>query len=791
MDDGKNKIKISVRSLVEFIFRHGDLDSRLTSNVRALQGTKIHQKLQKQYNDEKLKNEEFKYNQEVVLKYEIDYREFKFLIEGRADGIIEKDGYTTVDEIKTVTKPVDKIDENYNIIHMAQVKLYAYIYAKKNDLDSIYVQLTYYNIDDGKIKFIKKKFYLKELSDFFMNVLDTYYKWAKFKMDWESTRNSSIEKLDFPFIKYRQGQRELAVAVYGTIRDGKRLFVQAPTGIGKTISTVFPAIKTIPMKMISKIFYLTAKTVTGIAAEDTVHRMMKNGLRLKTLTLTAKEKICFNEDINCNPEQCEFARGHYDRVNEAIFYTINNEDLIDREKVIYYSRKFNVCPFEFSLDLSLFCDFIICDYNYAFDPKVYLRRFFEDSKEAYLFLIDEAHNLVDRAREMFSAEIYKKSFLNVKKIVKKDDKIKKNINKINTYMLKLKKDSNEKTYIQKDKFSDLNFMFMNLLNQLEKWILENRENAGYEEVLELYFNLNSFIRISEIYNSDFVTYVENIKDDLKVKMMCIDPGTLLNDGMKRAASAVLFSATLSPIKYFKDILGGREDDYNLTLSSPFQVKNRVLLIANDVSTVYKYRKSSYAPIAEYVNAVISQKKGNYMVFFPSYEYMEKVYELFIENYKNVKTVIQNSNMDDTERKKFLLDFEKNNDESFVAFAVLGGIFSEGIDLKEDRLIGTIIVGVGLPKICIERNIIMDHFNSKNGCGYEYSYIYPGMNKILQASGRVIRTENDRGVILLIDRRFLTSDYKRLFPKEWYPNKIVSSKQDVQKILCEFWKEEQN
>lgn len=786
MDDIKNKIKVSVRNLVEFIFRHGDLDSRITSNVRAVQGTKIHQKLQKQYNDEKLKNEEFKYNSEVVLKYKIDYREFEFLIEGRADGVIEKDGCITIDEIKTVTKPVDKIDENYNIIHMAQVKVYAYIYAKQNNLDFIQVQLTYYNIDDNKIKFIKKGFYLKELESFFIESLDAYYKWAKFKMDWENIRNLSIEKLNFPFNQYRQGQRELAVAVYGTIRDGKRLFVQAPTGIGKTISTIFPSIKAMSREIICKIFYLTAKTITGTVAEDTIGKMMKNGLRLKAITLTAKEKICFKEDVNCNPEQCEFARGHYDRVNEAIFYTINNEDLINREKVKKYSQKFKVCPFEFSLDLALFCDFIICDYNYAFDPKVYLRRFFDDSKESYLFLIDEAHNLVDRARDMFSAEIYKKSFLNIKKFIKKDDKIKKNINKINSYMLKLKKSLNENVYIQKDKFSELNFMFMNLVSQLEKWILVNGENDGYEEVLEIYFNLNSFIRISEIYNSDFVTYVESIEDDIKVKMMCIDPGTLLDDEMKRAASVVLFSGTLSPIKYFKEILGGRDDDYNLTLQSPFQVENRELLIANNISTVYRYRESSYVPIAQYIKTVISEKTGNYMIFFPSYEYMKKVYELFITSYKDVKAVIQNSNMNDKERENFLLNFKKDNNENFVAFAVLGGIFSEGIDLKENRLIGTIIIGVGLPKICLERNIIMDHFNNKNGYGYEYSYIYPGMNKILQASGRVIRTENDRGVILLIDRRFLTNNYKKLFPKEWYPNKIVNSTNDIKNILYKFW-----
>ncbi|WP_446898928.1 ATP-dependent DNA helicase [Clostridium sp. LBM24168] len=786
MDCSKKDIKISVRNLVEFVFRYGDLDNRFTSNARAVEGTKIHQKLQKQYKSRiKEKDGIQQYNSEVSLKCEIEYKEFRFLVEGRADGIIVQDNCTIIDEIKTVAKPLDIIDENYNPVHFAQAKCYGYIYSVQNSLRDVYIQLTYYNINDNRIKFVKKKFCIDELKKFFLEALDRYYKWAKFKDEWENIRNISIGKLKFPFKKYRKGQREMAVAVYGTIRDGKKLFVQAPTGIGKTISVIFPSIKALEKGIISKIFYLTAKTITRTAVEDTVKILIENGLKLKTLTLTAKEKLCFKEKVDCNPEKCEFAKGHYDRVNEAIFDIISREDLITRDKILEYSENFSVCPFEFSLDLTLLCDCIICDYNYAFDPEVYLRRFFDDKAGECLFLIDEAHNLVDRSREMFSAEIYKQPFLNIKKVVKNDSKALKTLNKVNSEMLKFKK-SFKNIHIQKSKIVELYSILRIFSFQIEKWIVENSGNEGYEQVLKLYFNVNSFIRIGEIYNSNFVTYMENSNDDIKIKVYCLDPSAALNEKMETIHSAVLFSATLSPIRYFKEILGGRDDDYNMTISSPFATKNRIILIANNISTIYRRREKSYLPIVEYIYDTMLQKKGNYMVFFPSYRYMEEVYELFTKKYPDVRTKIQKSNMKECEKEEFLLNFKEKVENSFIAFAVLGGIFSEGIDLKKDRLIGVIIVGVGIPKICFERNIIMEYFNTKNGLGYEYAYMYPGMNKVLQAAGRVIRTEEDKGVIFLLDNRFLTREYRSLFPGEWNRNSIVNSRKQLKYILRRFW-----
>nr|WP_236901709.1 ATP-dependent DNA helicase [Clostridium tyrobutyricum] len=800
-------IKISVRNLVEFVLRQGDLDNRFTSNVRALEGTRVHQKIQQQYKDKIIGDKSATYNCEVSLKYEIIYRKFKFLIEGRADGIILEDDCVTIDEIKTVTRPLEMIDATYNPLHLAQVKCYAYIYAYENKLDYICVQLTYYNINDHKVKFIKEKINIEDLRRFFIDILDKYYKWVELKKDWNDIRNKSIDDLKFPFKSYRTGQRKLAAVVYGTIRDKKRLFVQAPTGIGKTISTIFPSIKALATQKLSTIFYLTAKTTTRATAEETLKIMFERGLRLKSITITAKEKVCLNDDTACNPEHCEYARGHYNRVNEAIFEIINSEDLITRDKIIKYSKKFQICPFEFCLDTALFCDYVICDYNYAFNPRVYLRRFFDESSEKNVLLIDEAHNLVDRSRDMFSAEIYKKSFLHIKKFIKKEDnKILKCLNKINSYMLDLKKNCNlefkdlkdklsgdivyikKNIYAQKSKMSEIYFLLKNFSSQIEEWMIKNAGQTGYDEILDEYFTVNNFIRIYEIYNDNFITYIENMAGDLKVKILCIDPSTLLDERMKSAEASILFSATLSPMNYFKDILGGRAEDYNMTLLCPFERRNREILISSNISTVYRSREESCLPIINYIKTVVSRRTGNYIVFFPSYGYMDRVYELFIEKFPDVKTSIQKSGMSESEREKFLNDFKEDSKESFISFAVLGGLFSEGIDLKGDKLIGSIIVGVGLPKISFERDIIMDFFNKKNGLGYEYSYMYPGMNKILQAAGRVIRTESDRGVILLIDKRFMTVKYKKLFPREWYPNHIIDCEHDIESILKVFWDE---
>lgn len=793
-----NDIKISVRNLVEFVLRSGDLDTSFRSNSRAVEGTRAHQKVQKSKGEN--------YEAEVMLRHNFEYKGFTFRIEGRADGIIKESlddnekndknltlglnqSLICIDEIKSTTKPLEDIDENYNEVHWAQAKCYAYFYSLQNELDNIDVQLTYFHLETEVTKSIRKKFSFVELEEFFYDILDKYIVWANFTSQWSNIRNKAAKDLDFPFDSYRIGQRDLAILVYRTIRDKKKLFAQAPTGIGKTISTLFPTVKAFGEGHTTKIFYLTAKTITRQVAEEAFTKMREKGLKFKTLTLIAKDKICFKEESRCDPDYCEYAKGHFNRVNDALLDILNNEDEFSRNIVEQYSKKHNVCPFEFSLDLAVWVDSVICDFNYVFDPRVYLRRFFDFNSNDYTFLIDEAHNLVDRSREMFSATLYKKPFLDLKRVFKdREPRIVKALNKINSYMLKMKKlCGDEYFYIQKEMDDDICYLLNSLMAESEEFLSTKQGKEGHKELLELFFECLAYVKISELYDDRYVTYIEKANKDVKLKMFCLDPSYLLGEAIKRGKSAVFFSATLSPIEYFKEILGGDNEDDIVLLPSPFDKKNLCLMTASNISTRYKDRENSYNKIADYIKATTIEKEGNYIVFFPSYKYMNQVYERFIEKYGSINTIVQTTMMTEEEREEYLNRFEYNPKETLIGFAVMGGIFSEGVDLKGERLSGAIVVGVGLPKICLERNIIKEYFNEKNNKGFNYAYLYPGMNKVLQASGRVIRTEKDKGIVLLIDDRFNYNSYKRIFPKSWSHNINVSSTRQIKKLLISFWK----
>lgn len=775
-----NEIRTSIRNLVEFVLRSGDLESGFVGPNRALEGTKSHQKIQKESGTA--------YDAEVYLSFSMESDGFTIIIEGRADGIITEEEGIVIDEIKSTTSPLEYIDENYNPLHWAQAECYAYIYAEQNDIKSLTVQLTYYQIDTEEKKYIRKSFDIAELKDFFYGLVEKYVIWAGLSKDWGMKRDESIKELKFPFESYRKGQRELAVAAYKTIEEGKNLFVQAPTGIGKTISILFPAVKAMGEEHISKIFYLTAKTITRQAAEEAFSRMRSYGLKFRTITLTAKDKVCFNKGVGCNPEQCEYAKGHFDRVNDALIDILSNEENITRETVEEYSKKHRVCPFEYSLDLSLWVDCIICDYNYVFDPRVYLKKFFLNNKGDYAFLIDEAHNLVDRAREMFSAELNKSSFLELKKIMKsKDQQLAKTLSKINTYMIGLRKQCGEQGFLVKEQeLKDLYQILKSLIEESEVWLSKSYNTEGFEQLLELYFDSLAFIRISELFDERYVTFIETKKSEVKIKLFCLDPSYLLSQAVKRGKTAVFFSATLTPLGYFRSILGGNDDDYMISLPSPFEKSNLCLLIADNISTKYRNRESSYDKIVEIIKVTAAQKPGNYFVYFPSYKYLNEVYTRFIDECPEISTIIQGSSMSEEERETFLSEFQPDTSEVLVGFGVLGGIFSEGVDLKGDRLIGAIIVGVGLPQVSAEQDIIMDYFRVKNSMGYEYAYMYPGMNKVLQAAGRVIRSEKDRGIVLLIDERFSQRNYQNLFPEHW--NHSLKAKRiiDLESNLKKFW-----
>lgn len=783
----EKEIRISVRELVEYAYRSGDLDSRFVGMGKALEGAKLHQKIQGFRKDASADDGEV-YHKEVSISKIITFGDLTFIVSGRIDGLLEGSRGITLEEIKTTLSPLEHIDEDTYPVHWAQAKCYAFMYSSEQGAKVENIQLTYYNTDSGEQKVFIKPVEIEELEEYFMGVLKKYYSWAYEMQEWSNLRDGTIKSLGFPYNEYRKNQRKLAVAVYKTITASKRIFIQAPTGTGKTISSIFPAVKALGEGRAGKIFYLTAKTITRQVALDAICRMGEKGLRLKAIVLTAKDKTCFKEESNCNPEYCEYAKSYFDKINAVLKEVFTQEDIITREIVEEYARRYTVCPFELSLDISYWMDCIICDYNYVFDPRASLKRFLLEKENDYVLLIDEAHNLVDRAREMFSAELHKKPFLEIKRSMKASALfISRTAGRINSSLLALKKKSESKNCcIAKEELKELCTALKDFIKQGEEWLGSNQGCAGHLEVLELYFEASAFLKIYEIFDERYTVYIELSGSDVKLKLFCLDPSKLLGEITGRVKAAVFYSATLTPLNYFKDILGGSQEDYNIKLASPFENSNLSLTIAQNVSTKYTNREKSLCSIADYIKTVAAGRKGNYMVFFPSYKYMNEVYELFSAKYPHFEAMLQQPAMQEAEKESFLQCFRPDSDKGLIGFAVMGGMFSEGIDLVGERLIGAVIVGVGLPQVCFERDIIMDFFKSNNGMGFEYAYMYPGMNKVMQAAGRVIRSENDRGVVVLIDERFGSSRYTDMFPKEWQHNNKVRSPEELSQILVNFW-----
>lgn len=774
-------IRISVRSLVEFILREGDIDNRVSGSMEKdamLLGGKIHRKIQSRMGTN--------YTAEVPLKIQMPCDGFVLQIEGRADGVLKDDGKVLIDEIKGILRSLEHLEAPVPV-HLAQAKCYAYIYAVQNSLKCIDVQMTYCQMETEEIRRFCQEFEFQELQTWFQDLVTQYEKWAKFEIEWRNVRNDSIRQIEFPF-PYREGQRDLVASVYRTILRKKKLFIQASTGVGKTMATVFPAVRAVGEGLGEKIFYLTAKTIMRTVAEQAFSLLKEKGLLYKTITLTAKEKICFCEEAECNPDACPYAKGHFDRVNDAVFDLITHSGDWSREVLEEQAKKHMVCPFEMSLDVSDWADAVICDYNYAFDPQAHLKRFFSESgKGEYLFLIDEAHNLVERGREMYSASLYKEDLLEVRKMVKAEDpKLAKGLSECNQQFLELKRECEHYQILKS--VSHIALKLMNVLSKLEDYLEECKDAEKKKRVLDFYFAVRSFLNIHDIMDENYVIFSEMMEDGrFQIKLFCVNPAVNLQNYLEQGNSTIFFSATLLPVHYYKKLLSVEKDDYAVYAHSSFPQENKFLFIGTDVSTRYTRRgESTYQRFARYIAVMAEQKKGNYMAFFPSYRFLEEVHTCFLECVDHeVDSICQVSYMDEEQREEFLEEFEQEREKSLVAFCVMGGIFSEGIDLTDDKLIGAVIAGTGLPQVCTEREILKQYFNAADMDGFDYAYLYPGMNKVLQSAGRVIRTESDRGVILLLDDRFRAMRYREVFPREWQQYQLGSVKNLEQEIRT-FW-----
>ncbi len=828
--------KISVRRLVEFILRSGDLDTGTISGRRdteaMLAGSRVHKKIQK--------NQKSTYTAEVPLSIEQEYEELILKIEGRADGIVDEERedsrYVMIDEIKGMYLDITALGEPFPL-HLAQAKCYAYIYALEEGLEEIDVQITYVSLESDEVNRLKETCQFDELEKWFSDLCHHYYQWARWKLLHQKARNESMKHLEFPF-PYRDGQQKLTHTVYHTIREGKDLFLMAPTGVGKTMSCIYPSVRAVGQGLGDMIFYLTAKNETLRAGEEAFRILRNKGLEYKTVRITSKEKICPMSEVRCNPKDCPYAKGHFDRINDAVFELLTDDgiELYDRETLQKHAEKWKVCPFELTLDTASWVDAVLCDYNYVFDPNAKLNRFFgEGRKGEYLFLVDEAHNLVDRGRQMYSSSLTKEHVLAAKRIVGKEEKrLVKALERLNKLMLSLKHDLEDSSLgeagditdteaadssakkslrlfveraegrLRTMKASDLEqieFAALHVYEELQKFYQNTNRTEVKEALLDFYFEVGDFCATMQEIDEHYVTYMseelrakeakeEKPKTEFSVKLFCVNPAKRLTEAVERGRSAVFFSATLLPIQYFKEHLTVREDVYAIYADSPFPKQHRSILIGTDVSTRYRDRGADmYRRIADYIRKTAEAKTGNYLIFFPSYRMMMDVFRIYRNEFdsNNINWVVQSPYMSDMDREIFLEDFYEEPEKSLVGFAVMGGVFSEGLDLTGTRLIGAVIVGTALPQVSLETDVLKAFYDREKD-GFAYAYRYPGMNKVEQAAGRVIRTMTDRGVILLLDDRFTEYGYKRLFPREWEGVTQTVHLGNVEEALGSFWEQ---
>lgn len=777
-------LRISVRNLVEFLLRSGDLDNRYggRKETEAMQaGSRLHRKLQGRMGSG--------YQAEVSLKYLAEMKDFCVSVEGRADGIWSDQDIVTVDEIKGTYGDVSRMEEAVPV-HLAQARCYAFICAEQRHLERIRTRMIYASLDTEETRTFTEEYTVKELTEWFQALMKDYERWVSFEYRWKQQREASLQELSFPYA-YRKGQRELIVSVYRTILRKKRLFIQAPTGVGKTLSALFPSLKAMGEGLGDKIFYLTARTITRTVAKDALDILREQGMRLKSVVLTAKDKLCICEETACDPDHCPYAKGHFDRINEAVYdLWTKGPDSLTREVILGQAHKYRVCPFDLNLDLSTWMDVIVCDYNYVFDPNVYLKRFFGESvKGSWLFLVDEAHNLVERGRSMYSACLVKEDFLEMKRLVRgRDERLSQALERCNRYLLTLKREC-EGGCQRLEQVGGFTIHLMHLVSELDHFLERPVPEDLRRTLTDFYFEVRDFLNISERVDENYELYTELDREGkFRIHLFCVRPAVNLRLCLDRGISTIFFSATLLPVNYYKDLLTGDPEDYAVYARSPFDPQKRLLLIGTDVSSRYTRRgEAEYRRMADYVCRTVRSRKGNYLIFFPSYQMLQEVYNRCMGQ-EGFLCVRQEAGMDEEERERFLDRFEEEQEQSMAAFCVMGGIFSEGIDLVNEKLIGALVMGTGLPQVCREREILKDYFDRRGMDGFAYAYQYPGMNKVLQAAGRVIRTDEDRGVILLLDERFQNGAYQKLFPREWEQHEYCRI-DSVHGCLRDFWEAE--
>ena len=795
-------IELSVTELCAMAHKSGSIDARHPpKSKRDLQkGSEAHRKLQAK--------EGASYKAEVFLRNTTLYNGMFYTVEGRADGVIEEGNTVTVEEIKTVQgrRYVSAPREDA----YSQLRCYAHFLCEDKRLSRIRMRMRVYDPERDTVRDSYSEATREELRAFYHSLLARIEFFARFEMLRKTEYIPSVAGIGFPYENPREGQTELAETVFRTVRKGKRLFAQAPTGIGKTMSVLYPAVKALGNSLCERIFYLTAKASTRREAYAAAAKIFLSGAKLRTVVLYAKEQLCLNEGgckngaaSRCNPEECPYARGYYDRVDAALTELLEGNNGFPRVLLEKMARKHSICPYELSLDLSRFCEIIICDYNYVFDPSVYLRRYFDASegeRGEYVFLVDEAHNLPDRARDMYSARLSSEPFEAVyARVDPADEKLESALGGFLMTMRRMARLCTENRqkhedgtesgyYVNREPSEQVAEQAEQCRRALDAFVKSDPMHPLSGKLMDLASVLRRFVGIAAYYDTRFLTFAELVHGKFSIQLYCLDPSGVLDTATARAKAAVFFSATLTPLDYFSDVLGGGKSAVTLALPSPYAPENLCLTVVPTISTRMEDREKSYKRIATYIAAAVSAKAGNYMVYFPSYEYLDRVYEKFAARYGQVECVVQRPGMSARERDDFLAAFKADEGHLRVGFCVLGGSFSEGVDLPGSRLIGSVIVGVGIPGLSNERNILRDYYENKCERGYDYAYTYPGMNRVLQAAGRVIRREEDKGIVVLIDSRYAEEPYLHLYPAHWQNITAAGDAKSLSYRMKLFWQE---
>ena len=794
-DAGSKKVYITADELCHTVVNHASIDSR---------GARIYPDSGKiadyMVNRHGLKYEENVHSHRTVSRGGLFYE-----IDGTCDGVIRKDGKVCVCINRHFGGYTSKITADIAAEYIGIAVTNAYMIAESEMLSTISFAVTFYH-NSKDIRTIEKTYTRSEMAAAFMRIIDMHRPFAALEAERVCVRVAGAKNQSFPYPEMRSQQRDFMLEVLRAVKYNSKAIIEAPTGTGKTMASLYPAIKALGTGFVDKIFYFTSKTTTAIAALEAAEKLSKES-GIRAIHITAKERVCpikMSDPFKCTPEKCPRANGHYKRNADAIADIVTAHKIISPKEIGEFAKKYSICPYEFSLDLSEVCDIVVCDCNYLIDEAAYFRRYFSDSEakgERYIFLFDEAHNLLERAKSSFGAELRLskiRRFLDGVRGASKTDVIEA-LSHIEFYIDSMRElcadtseeDENGNTY----GFAKINAFdkpFYDLLTAFvkttDKYIHSSAFGSLPDSLFDIVSDVKKYISALEIFDECFTHTVSLYQNEVVTKILCLDPSKRLEKRCSKGVASIFFSATLTPLEYYASLYGA-SDAVKLKLDCPYDRSNSCVCIMDRLSVRYQMRSQNASAVADAIYSAVSRKDGNYMVYFPSYAYMSEVQTLFKYKYPHIKTVMQSQNMNEEARRAFLDAFTSETRMTLVGFSVLGGIYSEGIDLVGDRLIGSVIIGVGLTKPTDESEVVREYYDTKYEMGKEYAYTYPGFNRVLQAAGRVIRTETDRGVIVFIDERYAEPPYRELMPYHLCGAKLVGDTRSLEKVIDTFWEKQ--